>query len=108
VRSIFVSMVPLVLLLCSHLAEARQDTRSPVRFGSKSVKVDMSESAVREIAGEPTEVINLQNRYGATYGKKLIYRIKGYNKRTVVIVLEDGMGVVGMDECMGVKADACK
>lgn len=96
-----------VLALLSGSSWARQDQTAPVRFGSKSIRLGMDESEVRKIAGVPTREVELTNKFGAHLGKKLVYKTDGYNKRTVVVIVDDTDGVARLNECMGVKADEC-
>ena len=100
---IFLSFGIAVFSVVSH---ARMDQTAPVRFGSKIITTGMTESAVVAIAGSPTQSISLVNDYGAPVGRKLVYRIGGYNKRTVIVVFQGGE-VTRLNECIGVVADRC-
>lgn len=100
------ALFTLLALACSN-GDARQDDDAPVRFGSKSIKIGMSEAAVTDIAGSPSQAIDLTNHYGTPVGRKLVYRQSGYNKRTVVVIVDAANGVSRLNECMGAKADDC-
>lgn len=77
----------LLLALAAHAEDS-------VRFGSKVVSLDDSEAKVYQAAGQPTRVVQLQNRYGAADGYRLDYVT---DRKTVQITIRGGR-VVDIEE----------
>ncbi len=60
----------LALALAAPLAAAASDTAT---FGQRVISVGDSVARVYQVAGEPSRVVQLQNRYGAGAGERLEY-----------------------------------
>lgn len=99
------SALLLALILTTAAATASICDDCDIRMGNKILQIGLSESAVVDIAGVPTVRIPLVNGFNAPIGTKLIYREKGYNKRTIVLILDSNGRVSHLNEYIGIEAD---
>ena len=77
------------MLLAGALLAFAVHAEDSVRFGNKVVSVGDSQGKVYQVAGQPTDIVQLQTKYGGAAGYRLDY-VTG--RKTVQIYIRGGVG----------------